>query len=353
MKKTVNIKFFIICGIIFIFLYLLLALKPLAREYQLTPDWTINISTPASKKLPESRLIKYHLGQNAGYFTEDGTIILSKSFPSKVTISDTNYCFYDTNSINSAIFDISGNQSGKIQTPGFPMLSNNKLFIFLPGGSSFTTCETSGNPLWTFENTMPITAFSSKNNFTAVGLADGTIILNELDTGKKVMEYMPGGSDYPVILGLDISETGDYIASVSGQNKQRFVLARREGKQPKIVYHEFLDSDSINRTFVYFCKDNSKVLYNYGKKLGIIDLVDNKKTEVQLQNRIISAKETEKLIFLLGKDGSNYTVYILEKSNVLEGNFSFKASSAFIETSNEQLFIGKDNFISRITINRE
>ena len=52
---------------------------------------------------------------------------------------------------------------------------------------------------------MPITAFATNDRFTATGLADGTIhIFNNAD-GEILSTFVPGGSDYPVILGIDIS----------------------------------------------------------------------------------------------------------------------------------------------------
>ena len=64
-------------------------------------------------------------------------------------------------------------------------------------------------------------------------------------------------------------------------------------------------------------------------------------------------EETDDLFFLLGKKDNTYTVYIIERTNVLEGSFSFEADSAFIKTCDNYLFTGKDDTISRITISKE
>ena len=64
-------------------------------------------------------------------------------------------------------------------------------------------------------------------------------------------------------------------------------------------------------------------------------------------------EETDDLFFLLGKKDNSYTVYIIERTNVLEGYFSFEADSAFIKTYDNYLFTGKDETISRITILKE
>ena len=44
---------------------------------------------------------------------------------------------------------------------------------------------------------------------------------------------------------------------------------------------------------------------------------------------------------------------ILEKTNTLEGSFSFKAETAFIQTGKDSLYVGKDDSISKISLERK
>jgi len=55
-------------------------------------------------------------------------------------------------------------------------------------------------------------------------------------------------------------------------------------------------------------------------------------------------------VFVLTKDDTRYTVYAIEKFDTMNGSFSFEAQSAFIRTDGENLFVGKDSTISRMTI---
>ena len=134
---------------------------------------------------------------------------------------------------------------------------------------SFSKCKDDGQIDWTYEGIMPITAFSSNKNYTAAGFADGSISIFNNEDGSISSSFAPGGSDYPVILGIDISQDGQYVASISGHGQQRFVLSHKEENQQKIIYHTFLTSDSPYQTLVYFSKDGKRVLYNYQNKLGI------------------------------------------------------------------------------------
>ena len=206
--------------------------------------------------------------------------------------------------------------------------------------------------MWQYEGIIPITAFSAKKNFTAIGLSDGTIKVFDNVTGETQITFSPGGSDYPVILGLDISEDGEYIASISGHNQQRFVLSHKEGAGQKIIYHTFLDTDSPYRTLIHFCDDKKRVFYNFENNLGIYDLNNQKNTFIKLQSKVISIEESDYFIYLLGKDKQEYTVSLIENTNTLGGSFSFNADTAFIHSVDNNLYIGKDNTISCLSISK-
>ena len=353
MKTAKKIRLFIIIVIIFTILYLFFAAKPLSKEYQFNPVWNINTSYPAIKTsdLQENQ-IHFHLGQTIGYFDTKGTITHYKTFPSKVSISDYYYAIYDTNASHIPFYSPDGKQAGIISASGYPYFVNDLIYVMLPGGASFAKCDEKGNIIWQYEGIIPITAFSAKQDFTAIGLSDGTIKVFDNATGETQIAFSPGGSDYPVILGLDISENGEYIASISGHIQQRFVLSHKEGAGQKIIYHTFLDTDSPYRTLIHFCDDKKRVFYNFEKKLGIYDLKSQTNTFINLQSKVISIEESDYFVYLLGKEQHEYTVSLIENTNTLGGSFSFTADTAFIHSVDNNLYIGKDNTISCLSISK-
>ena len=363
MKKRNLAPVYITDAIIFIVLYIILAAHPLGKEYCFSPDWKINVNAAdnestsdedSSNPIPlTEQILHFKLGQTIGYFTKDGKIALSKSFPAKASISDSYYSLYNSEAQDIPFYNSRGNKAGTINTSGFPFFEDDRIYIFLPGGCSFSYCNHTGGVEWTCESTIPITAFSSNKNYVSAGYADGSIKVMDNQNGKVEISFAPGGSDNPVLLGLDISPNGEYVASISGLNKQRFVLAHKEESQPKILFHTFLSSDLNRRTFVKFSSDGQRVFYNYENHLGIYDLQKQKNYSIRIDSKILSMEETDDLFFLLGKKDNIYTVYIIERTNVLEGYFSFEADSAFIQTCDNYLFTGKDDTISRITISKE
>lgn len=351
-KKTISSIVFIL-AIICTILYLFFAPRPLGKEYQFKPVWKITTLSQVSEVPVDTPKMYFHLGQTLGYFTEDGKISLFNQFQDKASISNTYYALYNSDSKNIPFFYSNGIQAGTIQAAGYPYFVDNQIFVFLPGGASFAKCYSNGDVSWRYEGTLPITAFSAKEKYIAVGFADGTIKIFEAEDGNCIIEYAPGGSDYPVILGVDISADGQYIASISGHEKQRFVLAHREENQPKIIHHTFIKEGLPYRTLIHFTQDGKQVIYNYQNNIGVYDLSSQKENTYSINDRIISIEETDNLIFLLGHEKENYTVYMIEKTNLMEGSFSFSANTAFIQTMGENLYVGKDNTISRIEIERE
>lgn len=351
-KKTISSIIFVL-AIVGTILYLFLAPRPLGNEYQFNPVWKINTLSQVSEISADVPKMYFHLGQSLGYFTDDGKISLFNQFQDKASISDTYYALYNSDSKDIPFYYSNGIQAGTIKAAGYPFFVDDQIYIFLPGGASFAKCYSNGDVSWRYEGTLPITAFSAKKNYLAVGFADGTIKVFETTDGNCIINFAPGGSDYPVILGVDISEDGEYIASVSGHEKQRFVLAHREENQPKIIYHSFIKEGLPYRTLVHFTQDGKQVIYNYQNNIGVYDLASGKKNTYSIKTKIISIEETENLLFLLGHEKEDYTVYMIEKTNLMEGSFSFKADTAFIKTKGEDLYVGKDNTISRIEIARD
>lgn len=350
-KKHIGLALFLI--LIISIIYIILAVKPLNKEYSFTPVWKISTANPVINNSNSKPNSYFHLGQTLGYFDEDGNISLYKSFPSKVSISNSYFATYDSEAKNTEFYNSDGSKAGVIEASGFPYFAGNLVYVFLPGGCSFSKCSETGKILWTFEGTFPITAFAAKENYTAVGLSNGTIKVLNNENGSTEIDFAPGGSDYPVILGLDISEDGQYIASISGHNHQRFVLSHREENQQKIIYHRFFDHDSPYRTIVHFGKDGKRVFFNFYKGLGIYDIESKAEQTLELKDKLISIDETDDLTLLLGKEKNTYTVSIIDNTNTLEGAFSFTADSAFLHATDNNIYLGKDNSISKIQVTRE
>lgn len=340
-----------ICGGISV-LYIFLAIRPLARELHFKPEWTVNIVK--TDVIPGgTELIPFKLGQSMGYFSEDGRFSSIVNFPVKATITDEYYSSFGFDNGTIEIRRKDGSLQASVDAAGFPFFEKDRFFVMLPGGSSVMEVDGDGNEKWRFEGYIPITAFSSSARGRIVGFADGTVYTFTED-GAADTSYSPGGSKYPVILGAAISPDGQYTATVSGQEKQRFVLNRKSGSSYKTVFHEYFDEDQTHQVLVRFSSDGKYVFYNYKGGLGVYSVSAGTAGHVAIPGYVVDIQESGigGMLYVLSKQGRTFTVTMIEYPSNNAGSFSFEADSASISAHGDSLFVGRDSQISRIKITR-
>lgn len=353
MKNKKGVSLYITLASTVTVLYVVFAAKPLEEEFQFIPEWKIDVANPTVQKTAGNESTHFfRLAQSLGYFTDDGKVTNFVSFPFKATVSENIYAVYSANSSACDFYSKDGQKTGTINEYGFPMFDEDRIFVFFPGGSSVGRMDSEGKKIWEYESTSPITAFDSSKAGCVLGFADGRLIQFS-DDGNILRQFSPGGSEFQVISGAAVSPCGQFIASVSGMNKERFVLAKQEDAHSKIVFHEFTEKSRPYQKLVKFSGDGKKVYYDFDGTLGIVDTETTKSQHIKIKGRSISLKESERCVFLLTKQADEYTVYIIEKNSELVGSFSFKAKAAFIQTDSENLFVGKDSTISKINIQKK
>lgn len=354
-----NKKIFAFITSLFIFLaYTLFCFRPLKTELQLTPDWTAELTDTIQDNSTSLKALPFKLGQNVGYFTHDGHISLLKNFDYKATISSEYFAMYSQNSKEFEIYNPKGEVVGKIEDGGFPYITGSRIFLLLPGGAGFEAKERHGKTIMRYQHTSPITALNSNDVLTIAGFADGTLCIFDKDFNIQ-HKLAPGGSDIEVILGANVSKNGNYFASVSGQNKQRFALYKTEENHAKIIFHKFLEKNIVHQTFVYFSNDEYYVYYNDADGLGIVNCKNFKYSHIDIPGVILNIQESPvaNSLFVISKEKQNgrnmYTITVIEEKTHKTGSFSFESQSAFILTDENSLFIGKDAKISKLTVSKE
>ena len=337
---------------IFCLVYIIISLRPLGREFHLTPDWAVPIDRIQEKK-DEDNLIPFRLGQTIGYFTESGRVVSSIPYSYNAAISDKYYTVYGADSMNAVIFNPDAEQACTLDVAGFPFFDDDRIFMFMPGGTAVAQYDISGNEIWNYEYYAPITAFDSTESGTVVGFSDGFIISFDAD-GNIDQQYFPGGSEVEIILGAGISRDGKYIACVSGQNRQRFVVSEKNGELSKIIFHEYLPRDFARQVAVKFNSASDTVYYNYNGGIGIVSLNAQKSEHIPIKGLVTQIEESteENLVFALSHDADTYTVTVIEPFNQVVGTFSFPAQHSFMQIRGNKLFIGKDNKILRLSISK-
>ncbi|MBQ1832991.1 MAG: hypothetical protein II563_03275 [Treponema sp.] len=350
-KKTIKI---IAAVIIFCLLYIVLAFRMLSTELHLSPEWTVDISDQETVS-PSTGLIPYRLGQNIGYFTEDGKIASRIPYPFKAAVSDSYYAVYGSNNDSTDFYKADGTPAGTIKEQGFPFFGDSHVYLFFPGGNAFAGCSGSGDIKWKYESYAPVTAFSTSRGGVIAGFADGNLASFDHE-GHLIQKFAPGGSEVPVILGAAISDDGKTVACVSGQNRQRFVVAQKtDDGHSKIIFHEYLDEDFNSQVLVKFGKDGKTIYYNYRGGMGIVDMEKLVSRKVPVEGRIVQIEEFKDswLTAVLSEKDGTYTVTIIEPADHPVAEFSFDAGCAFIQVKGDKLFLGRDTKISCLNLSRK
>ncbi|MCR5219311.1 hypothetical protein [Treponema sp.] len=338
----------------FCLLYIILAMRPLGKELHFIPEWTQDIFHVEESRETEEDLIPFKLGQNIGYFTEDGRITKNIPFPYKASISDSYYTIFGANNTSADFYKCDGSKAGTIELSGFPYFDGDRVYLFLPGGNSFIKCDETGKAQWKFENYAPITAFSSSKGGTIAGYADGTLISFNND-GSINHRFSPKGSKYEIIFGAGISSDGSSVACISGRDRQRFVVARKEKGHSRIVFHEYLNEESSEQELVKYSLNDRAIYYSYKDNLGIYSFKDEKSFHIPMKGNVVQIEESDSsgLVFVLSREDSKYTVTVLEKFNHIAAKFSFDAECAFIQARGDNFFVGRNSKISRLTVSKK
>ena len=354
MKTKKSIAFYVFLSILFCIVYIFTAALPLGTEYQFEPVWKTDVSVQkVVPPAPGDKPLYFVLGQTMGYFTKDGRITSFTTFPFKASISQAYYTQYTADSTSEVFYHADGTEAGTIVSSGFPYFDDDRIYVFLPGGSSFVMCGSDGAVKWEYDGTVPITAFDSCRSGCVAGFADGTLRSFSGEDGSVLQSFAPGGSDFSVILGAAISSDGSMIAAVCGQDRQRFILAKKDGLQTKIIFHEFIAGHDPRQRLVQFSSDDSAVWYSCDSGLGIVNTSSGKHAVLKMNGQAFSLQEAGNLTYVLCKDKTKYTVYAVEKFDTLCASFSFTAQTAFIRTDGSDLFVGKDASISCMTVEKK
>lgn len=382
MKMKKKIISFISFGLLFIFIYICVATFPLKEEFQLTPKWTVDLFSSllnlqkdssnvfqlisddllSDEKLQnkeinqESNLIPYKLAQNLGYFTPDGKIISYQTFPFKASVSKSYFTIYANDSHSHKIYNNLGKLHCIIDASGFPFLQEDRFYVFSPGGAGISSFDNDGKLNWKYESYVPIVSFQSSKNACVVGFADGNL-LHYAKNDKKPTSVYFGGSQYQIILGADVSELGDLVACVCGVDNQRFIVTRITDGQSKVLYHEYLSDSLTERTFVQFAKnsqaDDVVVFYQHSQGLGVFSLNKMKTYNIGIKGKILSVAYTPQnnSVFVLSKLQKDlYSIGLINNRYEYVGSQTFNANNAFLHIQDNELYIGKDQSISRFDL---
>ena len=361
-----KIKILVLGSLGFFLLYFFVSTKPLYNDLYFFPIWSFPIEKDTSierektnssqkiekrKERAESKLYPFFIENKFGYFNEDGNLFSLSEAYQKVSASSSYWAPYNSYSSSIPIYKSDETLACTINATGFPYIVEDRIYLFESGGYSVSEYNSKGALLWNYAHSAIITAFSSSKNGVAIGYSDGKITFLNRE-GNEVFNLYPGGSAYQVISGLALSNDGQFIACISGIDRQRFLLIRIMDKQYKIIKHEYLNSNLYRQAFVSFDNRGSLVIFETGDGIGFVDcytyqlyFLDEKAPIVDIGDNV-----EQKLITILTKKNNECHLIVIEKPFTKIASTSFFAKDVFLLQDGKKIFIGTSERISAIEV---
>ncbi len=349
----INKNNFSLVGILILFsiLYVFFAVKPPKNSLQLEPQWTISISESAATT-SASEVLPFKLGQFVGYYTPEGKIVSILELAERGVISSNYVASFSSSARQTPFFTPQGEQSGVIEKAGFPFFEENRIFLFSPTGNAFSAHNDDGSERWFYEDYAPITTFHSNDMGVVAGFADGKVIVFSED-GIVRQEFYPGGSEYEIIFGAALSNSGRYVACLAGLERQRIIISDIEGNTSKIIFHTYVEDAVLEQSFVHFSKNEQYAFVNIENSLVVVDLDEKESKMISVVGKVVTIKEVQggDYYFVLSKNRDESTVSIFNSHMYKVGSFSFEEKNTFLDSDNEYVYIGNDMTISKLSVN--
>ena len=324
--------------VVMILAYFFVCAEPLTTELSAVPRWRVDIAATAGSKLPADKsaddLLSYSTDSRHGYFWPDGRI-------------DKSYVISARDGTGS-VLKVPGVSAELPIASSLPFFASGKLYSAEADGTGFAAWDEAGLKLWSYTFPCQLSAFSAGGALAVGGTVDGWLEGVTTD-GRKAFSIAPGGSRLPVILGLGVSRSGDWIAAISGIDRQRLVVLGRGGTDFRVTSHRYLDSDYREPVRVIMMSDDRHVLYRRPDGIGIWS-VDGKVDEVlpvKADDFDIHLDEERGIAYLVARRGHKSEIIVFRLPATLLGRISLPDSSEFVRFVGSSAYVGDKAWLAR------
>jgi len=289
--------------------YFLIAARPVPRETILAPRWISSLEAEAplpadSTGNPSRQFVHFTLGNRFGYVDSSGQFAVNRIKSGDIYLGENMWTEYTAEPSNIEIKNISQETVIKIENAGgYPVLLDNRVFIFGNEQNELSEIGDDGGILWTYEFGAPLTCIDAAAGLVLTGSLDGVIEI--LDSGgNRIFYFEPGGSRLAVILGCTFSRNGSMLGIISGIDQQRFLLLERFGNTGgdyRVVYHEFLETGFRRPVRVSFIDEDRRVIFERAGGIGCYNIKSRRGFFIPLDGEITAIDDlgSQGLFFLI------------------------------------------------------
>jgi len=364
MAKAKKIRWYI-PGLLVFAAFVFITPAPVPEETILKPVWITSLgsSNPITfgndlqRAKDEGNLLPFTLGNRFGYVSEDGNFVINQIKSNYISMSDSHWAEYEPtpsliqvmNPMNEPVFSIEAPK-------GYPLFLDNRVFIVGSGQNSISAINETGDTLWTYDFSAPVTCVDAAGRYLLVGTLDGEVILLDANGIPAFAPFEPGGSRLSVILGCAISKDTSRFALVSGIEEQRFLYLERSGDTYKVIYHEFLGSGFRRPVHIRFIDNDSKIVFEREGGLGIYSIGGRGSVRVGMEGEIAALDDSggDGFLFVITSQGPNEKRLIsIRYPGIIVNQAPFKSGSVFLIRRDKRLYLGGDFSMASFELERK
>ena len=351
-KRPARVLF---AALLFIVFYFAFFPYPLGREPVARPRWAAAVPAAADPRAAPSGRPSwpFQLGNRFGYVQADGIVAFAGTALYRVALSTTAFVNYTRMGTDWILQDSSGQRVASLSGSGYPLLGpdGNRVFNVKSDLTGIIELDRTGGALWERDFPALMTTLSVQGDALAVGLLNGTLLLINRQ-GSPIIQYSPGGSRIPVMLGSAAAPDGSLVAAVSGIGPEYLTVLRRQssGYSPMAVVG--LASDFHRELRMGFSPD-SRWLYLEGQDgAGVFDPAAGSLRWVKLRGRLAGAAfaGNGRYAAFASLDGGRAQLAIEPPTGTAVCREGFSAREVYLGSIDDGMLLGWDGLLLRIDI---
>ena len=113
------------------------------------------------------------------------------------------------------------------------------------------------------------TCYIADHDFSAAGFLDGTLLINDKNSGFKPLDNRTSGK-YQTVYSIAVSEDAEYLAVISGLYPKTLSVYQRKLDNWSLIHSVSLDKDVRGKTYLAF--SGSMLLYEDGSGISALSL---------------------------------------------------------------------------------
>lgn len=333
-----------------IFVYFFALAEPLCPELSVAPRWMLDLKTSTSNvaDLPAGAdYFSYTTGIHNGYFSVDGKGFAISESPDRLNVTDASYVLIHEDASGSVLKSPQGTIVADLATTS-AFFSGGRLFSAEDEGTGVKAYNSKGESLWSYTFPCQLSAFAVGNDLVVGGTVDGWLEGVAPD-GSKVFSFSPGGSRLSAVLGLGVSRSGQWIAAITGIDRQRLIVLGRGGTDFRVSSHRYLDTDYREPVKVIVMDDDRHVLYRRPDGIGVwsVDGLVDEILPVKADDFDITLDTAKNIAYLVARRAHKAEIVAFLLPATLLGRIALPDSSEYVRFSGSSAFVGGDDWLMR------